>query len=306
MPKSKNLPQHAAVVRTYAELQKYARAFSSGHLNLLLVLGAPGLGKSRVIRQALGAEGCWIDGNASPFGIYMAAYEHRGQPIVLDDVDGLYREKQGVRLLKSLCQTEQVKTLSWETNAPALASRSIPRRYTTTSRLVLIANRWHSANEDVAALEDRGHIIHFDPSALEIHLNAAQWFWDQEVFDFVGSHVHLMKQHSLRVYYLAHERKLAGLDWRQEVLSRCLTGGALEAARLKADASFATEEERAAAFVSAGHGCRATYFNHAKKLRASGEVPMVQLVNTAPPTEAAPPVDILDILRRRHGDLGNG
>ncbi|HEV3343512.1 MAG TPA: hypothetical protein VG125_24275 [Pirellulales bacterium] len=306
MPKSKSLPQHATVVGTYAELQKYAQAFAAGYLNLLLVLGAPGLGKSRVIRQALGAEICWIDGNASPFGIYLAAYEHRGQPIVLDDVDGLHREKQGVRLLKSLCQTDKIKTLSWETNAPALEARDVPRQYTTTSRLALIANRWHSANEDVAALEDRGHILYFDPPPLEVHRNAAQWFWDQEIFDFVASHLGLIKRHSLRVYYLAYEQKLAGLDWRREVLSRCLTGAALEVARLKADAGFGTEEERAAAFVAAGHGCRATFFNHAKKLRTSAAVPVVQLVTTAPPTEPISPVDILDILRRRHGPLGNG
>jgi GAF domain-containing protein len=36
--------------------------------------------------EAVGTEVCWLDGNASPFGIYTAAYAHRDQPIVLDDV----------------------------------------------------------------------------------------------------------------------------------------------------------------------------------------------------------------------------
>lgn len=205
-----------------------------------------------------------------------------------------------------MCQTETVKNVSWETNAPALEARGIPRHFTTTSRLALLANRWHSANEDVAALEDRGHAAYFDPPPLEVHLNAAQWFWDQEIFDFVGSHLGLIGQHSLRAYQLAYEQKLAGLDWKRGVLARCLTGAALEVARLKADPSFATEEDRAAAFVAAGHGCRATFFNHAKKLRAPAAAPVVQLVKTAPPAEQVPPADIMDILRRRHGTLGNG
>ena len=210
MAKSKSRPDQAVVVSTYAELEQHARAFAGGFLNFLLVLGTAGLGKSRAIRHALGPDVCWIDGNASPFGIYQTAYENRGKAIVLDDVDGLYRDRQGIRLLKSLCQTETLKALSWESNATALEARGIPRRFTTTSPLALIANRWTTANEDVAALEDRGHMIHFDPSPLEIHLNAAEWFWDQEVFDFVGSHMHLARRHSLRSYYLAYEQKRAG------------------------------------------------------------------------------------------------
>ena len=304
MAKSKNLPAHTIIVRTYAELERYSRAFASGFLGLLLVLGAPGLGKSRAIRKALGAEVCWIDGNASPFGIYMAAYEHCDQPLVLDDVDGLYRERQGVRLLKCLCQSEKRKTLSWETNASALDARGIPRRFSTTSRVVLIANSWGSINLDVAALEDRAHVIYFDPSPLEIHLEAAKWFWDQEIFDFIGAYLHLIERHSLRVYYLAYEQKLAGLDWRCQILSRCLTGAALEVAKLKADSSFGSEEERAAAFIAAGHGCRATYFNHAKKLKACDDLPAIQLVRVAPPEEPMP--DILEILRQRHKQLGEG
>jgi hypothetical protein len=41
-------------------------------------------------------------------------------------------------------------------------------------------------NADVAALEDRGHVLVFEPTALEVHHQAAGWFWDQQIFDFVG------------------------------------------------------------------------------------------------------------------------
>ena len=97
---------------------------------------------------------------------------------------------------------------------------------------------------------------------------------------------------------------VAGLDWRRQILSRCLKGAALEVAKLKADSTFSSEEARAAAFVAAGHGCRATYFNHAKKLKAPSGVPAIQLARVVPPEEPAP--DILEILRRRHKELGEG
>ncbi len=258
MAKSKSLPDHVLRVRTYGELERYAEAFAAGHLNLLMVCGDPGLGKSRCVRRAVGDQACWIDGNASAFGVYLQAYEHRHRPIVLDDVDGLYRDRAGVRLMKSLCQTEEVKSLNWQTDAPTLGRRGIPRQYTTTSRVALLVNQWKSLNADVAALEDRGHFLVFEPSALEVHRQAGLWYWDQEVFDFVASQLHLMGRPSLRTYVLAWELKRAGLDWRQGILSRCLGGAALEVARLMADSAFSREEDRARAFVERGHGCRAT------------------------------------------------
>jgi hypothetical protein len=196
MTKSKSLHDSVVSVATYSELEHYARAFAGGHLNLLMLCGNPGLGKSQCFRRALGGKVCWIDGNASAFGIYRQAHEHRNRPMVLDDVDGLYRDRQGIRLLKALCQTDRVKTVSWHT---AAATRDgIPRQFSTTSKVAIIANEWTALNADVAALQDRGHCLQFAPSAVEVHRHAAGWFWDQEIFDFVAAHLHLSNNLSLR------------------------------------------------------------------------------------------------------------
>jgi hypothetical protein len=251
----------------YYELDRVVNAFSDGHLTFLMVCGPPGVGKSRIVLNKLGSAVSWIDGNVSAFGLYLQAYENCDEVIVLDDVDGLYRDRNGVRLLKSLCQSEEVKSLCWQTNAAALEQRGVPHSFETTSRVLIIANQWKSLNPDVAALEDRAHCVQFTPPAREIHRQAATWFKDDEIFAFIADHLHLMEHHSLRTYVLASEQKQAGLDWKLLVLSRCLTGNALEVAKLRTDASFQTEEQRAQAFVQSGAGCRATYYNHAKKLR---------------------------------------
>src|SRR6516165_872801 len=310
MAKSLSMPSHAVCLATFAELEPYVRAFSAGHLNLLMIFGPPGVGKSRSVRQALGNQVCWIGGQATPFGIYLRAYEHRHQPIVLDDVDGLYADRLGVRLLKALGQTERTKTICWQTAAPTLARSGIPRQFTTTSRVALLGNDWKTLSADVAALEDRGHLLLFEPSPLEIHRQAARWFWDQEIFDLVADHLHLMAQHSLRTYHNAWELKQAGLDWRQGVLGRCLTGLALAVAKLKANPAYTCEDERVRAFVQLGAGCRATYFRHVQKLRPTEKPPKILLTQTSsPPEESAPkdtgPLDLLDRLRRRFGRLGN-
>src|SRR6266851_1184728 len=306
MASSRSLPPHAVLVPTYVELEQYVRAFAAGHLNLLMLFGPPGVGKSRCVRQALDHRVCWISGQATPLGIYMQAYEHRHQPLVLDDVDGLYADRSGIRLLKALCQTEPRKTLSWHTATPILQRRSVPPQFTTTSRVALVGNDWKTLNADVAALEDRGHVLLFEPTALEVHRQAATWFWDQEIFDFVAGHLHLIAPHSLRTYRHAWELKQAGLDWRTAVLSRCLTGPGLVVARLKADRSFASEAARVRAFVQAGAGCRAAYYYHAKKLRAGAGTPKIRLTHTASAADPVSNADHLDLLRQRYGRLGNG
>jgi hypothetical protein len=85
-----------------------------------------------------------------------------------------------------------------------------------------------------------------------------------------------------------------------------LTGTALIVAQLKANRSFASEAARVRAFVRSGAGCRATYFRHAKQLRAAAGPPKIALTHTTPPADAVPNADHLDQLRRRFGQLGNG
>ncbi len=306
MASSRIPPPHAVRVPTYAELESYVHAFAAGHLHLLMLFGPPGVGKSRCVRQAFDDRVCWINGQATPLGIYLQAYEHRHQPLVLDDVDGLYADRSGVRLLKALCQTEPTKTLSWHTATPILKRQGVPLRFSTTSHVALIGNDWKTLNADVAALEDRGHVLLFEPTALEVHRQAAGWFWDQEIFDFVARHLHLIDQHSLRMYRQGWELKQAGLNWRQAVLCRFLTGPALAVARLKASPAFPSEAARVRAFVQSGAGCRATYYHHARKLRPPAPIPQIVLRSTTPPKQSASSPDHLDHLRRRFGQLGNG
>jgi hypothetical protein len=117
---------------------------------------------------------------------------------------------------------------------------------------------------------------------MEIHTRTTAWFWDQEIFDWSGSCLHLIERPSMRHYLAACELKQAVMDWRVGLLERWLSGPRLLAARLQADTSFATEEDRARAFVAQGGGCRATYFNHTRKLRPAVEPPRIVLTASAP------------------------
>lgn len=302
--KQDKIPEHAITVRTYRELDEFVTAFAHGHLNLLIVVGPPGVQKSQVLRRAVGASACWVEGHATPFGIFRLLWEHRDQPVVIDDVDGLYGSRDGVRLLKCLCQTEPRKTVSWQSTVLTLAQEGIPREFTTTSRVAVVANVWRSLDQNVVAVEDRGICLYFDPSPLEVHVRTATWFWDQEIFDFIAAHLHYCTALSMRLYHQAWELKTAGMDWRGYILSRYLSATARLVAELLADPSFTGLEERAQAFTARGGGCRSTYFNYAKKLKDAAKPPAIILRQRPPRTEPSDDA-LLDRLRRRFGNLGN-
>ena len=315
MSKSKSPSRTPLLLNTYGELRRFAAAFAAGHLNLLIVTGGPGLGKSRLLKELVGERASWLDGHVTPFGMYVKLFESRDQPLVIDDVDGMHADQNAVRLLKGLCQSDREKQLSWNSRTRQLDELGIPHRFSTTSKTAIIANDWQRLNLDVEALEDRGHVVHFQPSALEVHRQAAQWFCDQEVFDFVGSRLSFFHQPSFRHYTSALELKNAGLDWKQATLARGLSGKPLVVAQLKADDRYESEEARAQAFVAAGYGCRATYFNVCRRLPAAVEAPALVLKPAAPPATSAAETasatepasfDVLDLLRRRHGELGQG
>ena len=191
--------------------------------------------------------------------------------MVIDDVDSLYASGAGVRLLKCLCQTDLVKRVAWQSMAAQLDREGIPREFETTSKVAILANDWKTLDDNVAAVQDRGHVLWFEPSAQEVHQRAGQFVTDQEVYTWFGENLPRIAEPSLRHYVRAAELKAAGLDWKQALPLEAVSAKALLVAKLQADPSYPSEEARAQAFVAQGGGCRATYFNHARRLKAHGQ-----------------------------------
>lgn len=265
--RKKELPESLIHLGTYAELERFVKAFAAGHINLVILVGERGLQKSRTVAKSTPAGACWIQGSASPFGMYLKLYQYRNQLVVIDDVDAIYRSKDGINLLKCLCQTEPEKTVSWQRAAKQLDNEGVPREFTTKSRVIIIANDWHTLNRNVAAVEDRGHAICFSPTGEEVHQRTGEWFDDKEIYDWLGERLHRIQKPSMRLYYRARELKQIGFDWKRLVPLTPVDERRKLIAELVADDSFETQEDRICQFVSRGAGCRATFFNHLKLLR---------------------------------------
>jgi hypothetical protein len=259
-------PHKVLHLTTYERLEEYLTAFAQGHFHLLILVGAGGLAKSRSVRAVLDGKACWIEGNATPFGMYVKLYRHRDQFVVIDDVDALYADRSGVRLLKCLCQTEEAKSVAWHTDARSLERLGVPREFTTKSRVVIISNDWKTLNKNVAALQDRGHVVLFQPSAAEVHAQAGKWFEDREIYQWFATNLHRVREPSLRHYVRAKELKAAGMDWTEVLADEAENPRARLAAELLASVTHSSTAARVKAFVEQGGGCRATFFNYRRKL----------------------------------------
>jgi hypothetical protein len=259
-------PDGALTITTYKRLEEYLTAFAEGHLNLVIVVGRGGLAKSRTVRRVLGEDACYIQGNATPFGIYEKLYRHRNQFVVIDDVDSLYADRSGIRLLKCLCQTDPEKVVAWHSDAKGLEKRGIPREFTTTSRVIIIANDWRTLNRNVAALQDRGHVLLFEPTALEVHAKVREWFFNNEIYEWFGKSLHRVREPSFRHYVRARELKLAGMDFTHVLEPEGENPRAKLAAQVLASECYPSTKQKVAAFVQRGGGCRATFFNYRKRV----------------------------------------
>jgi hypothetical protein len=279
------IPSRAIPLATYADLDQVAASFARGRFRFLILLGRPGLGKSSAVVRAIGPGALLARGNTSAAGLYNALWQHRDLPVVIDDLDAIDQDPRSMRLLKCLCETEEEKAVIWDTEARFLRREEIPRSFTTTSNVCIVANEWRGRTANALAVEDRGTMMAFTPEAHEVHRCAGAWFWNQEIHDWVGANLALASdQLSLRQYGRACELKTAGMNWREMLLREWgVDDTTVAVARIAADPAYTCEADRVRAFVAAGHGSRSTYYERKKKLSPFAESEVIPLHAHAPP-----------------------
>src|SRR5262249_5898975 len=161
-------------------------------------------------------------------------------------------DRSGVRLLKCLCQTEEEKAVAWHSDAKSLERQGIPREFTTRSRVVIISNDWRTLDKNVAALQDRGHVLFFEPGAAEVHRKAGTFFDDAEIYEWFAQNLHRVREPSLRHYVRAKELKAAGMDWTEVLAAEGENRRARLVRELLESSAYESTAARVEAFVEQG------------------------------------------------------
>jgi hypothetical protein len=257
-------------LRSYDGARAWLARFAEENFNLLFLVGRPGIGKSQMAIQAVsGRRHVMIECHATKLAFYIKLYQHRDELVVIDDEVNFVKDSGKVALMNSLCQTNPVKTLRWDSTTGILGDLGIPAEFTTRSPVLVITNRLSNLNTHTAAMLDRGQPLSFQPSSAEIHREVANWFTDKEIHDFIGEWLSFIPGLSMRDYVKASQMKKAGMDWRKLLQMQWKCSRLALVAALRGDKSFATDEERVMAFVAQGYS-KATYYRDLEKLRRYG------------------------------------
>jgi hypothetical protein len=269
-------PEGSEVVTTFAEYEKIADAFFAGHFSLLILVGRPGLSKSWEFEQRIKAKkkGLLIRGNASPFKVYQHIYAHRNQDLIFDDSELLWGSNEGRVLLRQVTEMKEEKEVSWEKHSPILDKERIPHHFSTKSKVTMVCNTLRFGHADeYKAICDRGHLIFFDPPAVEVHRYCKCWFAAKgpntpDVYGYIGDRLDYLPDLSFRTYLKVLEAKRAGRNWRRTLETYMIKPD--QRLIVDLEASGKPVEECVAEWCKKTGKSRATYFNQKKLILRHG------------------------------------
>jgi len=243
-------PLHAITVKTFDDFHADMAAFAKGKYRFLMVVGPGGTGKTEAAKRL---EGCvTISGEPTPFDLYKTVHDAADAPLIFNDVaQSFWTNQKTLALMKQLTETRRVKELQWNSKAPL--QEGYPKKFTTESPVLILANRWKTLHEDVRALETRAEAtLMWEPTAYEVHkeVHVGGWFRDQAVYDFIYDHLAIIPEASFRWYGTGAALRKARPDkWRSRLLEMMVGDVQMQkVAELLKDKSFASNAKRAKAF----------------------------------------------------------
>jgi len=265
-------------IHEYSQWRQFAESWANGKTRFLGVYGNPGLSKTYTITKVLGEKAYHIRCHGTPLQLYKALHDAtvKKQSIVLDDIDSLLRNAVALNLLKGLFDTGG--TVQWNSSTGKL--EGVPKEFSVepSCKIAVISNDEVVFSKHLRAVEDRGLVCHMAMDAAEVHRDVGEWWpkitedtkecpaYDQEVFEYLGSILPIIRLPSQRAYANSATAKRDGFAWKQIVQDTyCLNPTQQFVRQLMLDSTL-TAEERQAKFSARFQMSRATYY------RLQGEI----------------------------------
>jgi len=311
------VPADAARLENYNQLKEIIQSFASGKTSSLVIVGSPGLSKSKSVELALGdvaKEYLYIKGgHCSPMKMYELLYNNKDVPVVLDDVNIMLGDKKIQQFIRALTETNKYRKIEYESFDRRFEAAGLPSHFTTTSPVCIVTNWWEDSPM-YYGIASRAEFFVLDFSWAEVHKYVGEWFWDQEIFDYVGSKIPQLKKPDIRMYIKAYSRKmgkLKHLPWKAAIDSHIDDNMGQVIRTLLADKTYRSDRKRAEKFAADGHGVIQTFYTRSAEIKKMLEspIPKIKLKAKNPPKEARPadaivhdPDDELNVLLKMNND----
>lgn len=145
------------MVDRFVMLNKLADEAKKGNIPSIIVPGAPGIGKTfnvmlRMEDPTNRAVFERVTGTISAIELYKAAFRfrHKGNIIVIDDGDKVFRDEDTLNLLKAMTDSSRRRILNWRTNSEFLIDEAgeVDRTFQYEGSVIFLSNIDFQTNVD--------------------------------------------------------------------------------------------------------------------------------------------------------------
>lgn len=133
----------------FDNLQHFTTMVAQGIQPSLLVTGAPGLGKTYIVKNTLASRGLresyefvHFKGRSTAAGLFITLYQNSDKIVIFDDCDSIFKDADAVNLLKAALDSYDVRKISYITSKPLKDEFGdpIPSHFEFTGKVIFISN----------------------------------------------------------------------------------------------------------------------------------------------------------------------
>ena len=134
------------LIKRFSMLDKLTRGCISNDIRSMIVVGAPGVGKTFTVESILentpDLKFEIVKGGLSAVELYKMGYRNRrpGSVVVIDDADSIFSDEEGLSILKAMCDSSSTRRVSWLKDSSTLREDDVPQTYDFQGSFIFISN----------------------------------------------------------------------------------------------------------------------------------------------------------------------
>lgn len=196
-------------ISVFDDLRELVKMVLSGVNDSLIISGRGGIGKTHTVLTTLddfayerGDDFVVVKGTSTALSMYSTLFVNNGKIIIFDDCDSIFRDPDGLNILKAALDTYSEREISWlsrstydpEREQPT-EKKSVPNRFVFNGKIIFITNRSISELDEAlrtrcitidVSLSQEQMLEIMDKNLSEI-LPSESMDIKREVFDFLRS-----------------------------------------------------------------------------------------------------------------------